>query len=108
MGRMLDTFVTAQIRADATVSDKRPVLYHVRDDGGRHEIDLSVDLGARGVVAFEVKADAAPRAGAARHLAWLRDRLGPSFVMGVVFHTGPRPYELGERLVALPICALWS
>jgi len=29
-------------------------------------------------------------------------------VRGIVFHTGPQPFELGERIWALPICALWS
>jgi hypothetical protein len=26
----------------------------------------------------------------------------------VVLHTGPRLYGLGERIVAVPICALWE
>jgi predicted AAA+ superfamily ATPase len=41
-----------------------------------------------------------------RHLAWLQDRLGERFVRGAVFHTGPRLYELDDRIVAVPICAL--
>ena len=27
---------------------------------------------------------------------------------GVVLHTGPRVYPLGERLLAAPISTLWS
>ncbi len=27
---------------------------------------------------------------------------------GIVLHTGPRPFELGDRLWALLTCALWS
>jgi hypothetical protein len=46
--------------------------------------------------------------GAARHLAWLRDEFGDRFVAGVVLHTGPRAYELGDRLLAVPICTLWA
>ena len=44
----------------------------------------------------------------ARHLAWLRDRMGKRFVAGVVLHTGPRVYTLGDRLVAAAISTLWS
>jgi hypothetical protein len=39
---------------------------------------------------------------------WLRDRLGDRFTRGAVPHTGIRIYELDNRIVALPICALWS
>lgn len=60
------------------------------------------------VVAIEVKAAAAPTVADAKHLAWLRDRLGDRFLAGVVFHTGPRLYRLGERIVAAPIAALWG
>ena len=59
-------------------------------------------------VAIEVKASSAPTPDDARHLATLRDRLGGSFVAGVVFHTGPRVYRLSEGIVAAPISALWA
>ena len=39
---------------------------------------------------------------------WLRDQLGPDFRAGVLFHTGPMPFDLGDRIWALPICALWA
>jgi uncharacterized protein len=60
------------------------------------------------VVGIEVKATAAPSANDARHLVTLRDRLGDSFVAGVVFHTRPRAFELSERIVATPISAFWA
>ncbi|MDE3094374.1 MAG: ATP-binding protein [Chloroflexota bacterium] len=108
LGRFLDTFVAAQIRAEIASCATRPRLYHLREEHGRHEIDILAELGGSKLLAFEVKADAAPDRAAARHLVWLRDRLGERFVCGVVFHTGPAAYELGDRVVALPICALWT
>lgn len=39
---------------------------------------------------------------------WLRDQLGDRFIRGAVLHTGTRSYELGEQILALPICALWT
>jgi uncharacterized protein len=99
--------VAAQIRAELPVCASRLRLYHLREEHGRHEVDLLAEFGAGRVVAFEVKAGAADLH-AARHLAWLRDRLGERFVRGVVFHTGPRPFELDDRILALPVCALWG
>jgi hypothetical protein len=39
---------------------------------------------------------------------WLRDQLGDRFIRGAVLHSGTRVYELGERILALPICAIWT
>jgi predicted AAA+ superfamily ATPase len=108
LGRLLDTFVTSQVRSELPLAENRPRLYHLRTQQGRQEIDLLAELAGGGVVAIEVKADAGPKPESARHLAWLRDLLGDRFVAGVVLHTGPRVYPLGERIVAAPICTLWS
>ncbi len=107
LGRLLDTLVAAQLRPEVSLLP-RARLHHMRTESGRQEIDLVVDLGGGRVVGIEVKAGSAPGPRDARHLAWLRDDLGEKFVRGIVLHTGPRPFELGDRLWALPICALWS
>jgi uncharacterized protein len=108
LGRLLDTFVTAQLRAECAGSRGRPRLYHLREEHGRREVDVLAEIGGRDLLAFEVKADAAPGRDSARHLTWLRDRLGERFVAGVIFHTGPRLFDLGERIIAAPISALWG
>jgi len=107
LGRLLESFVVAQIRAELPLCASRPRLYHLREEHGRHEVDLLAELGAAKLVAFEVKAGAADLR-AARHLVWLREELGDRFSRGVVLHTGPRAYELDNRIIALPICALWG
>ena len=56
----------------------------------------------------QIKASAAPRADDAKHLAWLRDQLDDRFVAGVILHTGPKVYRLGDRIQAVPICCLWA
>lgn len=108
LGRLLDTFVVAQLRSELAVSQTRPRLYHLREEHGRYEVDIVAEVGGQAVICFEVKADAAPDRDAARHLIWMRDRLGDRFVRGVVFHTGPSAFELADRISALPICTLWS
>lgn len=108
IGRLLDTFVAAQIRPEIELTSARPTLYHLREKDGRHEIDLLAELAATNIVAVEVKATAAPNATDARHLSWLRDTLGERFLGGAILHTGPRPFVLADRLLALPICTIWG
>jgi uncharacterized protein len=108
LGRLLDSFVLAQLRAELAIGASRSRLYHLRETHGRHEVDILVELGAGRVLAFEVKAGAVADRDAARHLIWLREQLGERFARGVVFHTGPRAFELGDRILALPICSLWG
>jgi uncharacterized protein len=108
LGRMLDTFVAAQLRPEVTVSASRPRLHHLRTEGGRHEVDLVAELAGQRVIGIDVKAGAAPTGRDSRHLAWLRDELGDRFVRGVVFHTGPRAFSLSDNIVAVPISALWG
>lgn len=106
MGRLLESFVVAQIRAELEWSATRPRMHHLRLEKGEHEVDLILEGGGR-VVAIEVKAAAAVSTRDARHLAWLRDRLGDRFALGVVLHCGKLPRPLGDRLLAAPIESLW-
>ncbi len=108
LGRLLDTFVTAQLRVEMTTAAGRPRLYHLRQEQGRHEVDLLVELGGGRVIGIEVKSDSAPTSESARHLVWLRAQLGDRFVAGVVLHTGPRVYRLGDQVLAAPISTLWA
>jgi predicted AAA+ superfamily ATPase len=108
LGRVLDTFVAAQLRPEVGISESRPRLHHLRTEGGRQEIDLIVELAGQRVIAIEIKASASPASDDARHIAWLRDKLGDRFVAGVVLHTGPRMYPLGDKVIAAPISTLWG
>jgi len=108
LGRLLDTFVVAQLRAELAVTASRPRLYHLRQQQGRVEVDVLAELSGGRLVGLEIKADAAPTAHSARHLATIRDRYPDTFVAGVVLHTGPHAYRLGDRLLAVPISTLWA
>ncbi|WP_239313035.1 ATP-binding protein [Frankia sp. Cj3] len=107
LGRLIDTFVVAQLRPEVTLLHPHARLHHIRSRDGQ-EIDVVIDLGGGEVIGIEIKASSAPTARDARHLMWLRDQLGPDFRAGVVFHTGPIPFDLDDRIWALPICALWA
>lgn len=108
LGRMIDTFVLSQLRAERPLYDHPPQLFHLRQEGGAREVDIVAELGFRKVVGLEIKASSAPTGHDARHLVWLRDQLGETFAGGVVLHTGPYVYRLDERIVAAPIACIWS
>jgi uncharacterized protein len=56
LGRVIDTFVTQQLRGGLEVSPARPRLCHLRDQGGRRAVDIIAELGGERVLGFEIKA----------------------------------------------------
>lgn len=108
LGNLIDTFVVAQLQAEAPVAAARYRLSHLRDQNGRREIDVIAELSRGRLIGIEIKAAADVRRSDARHLIWLRDSIGESFIAGIVLHTGPDTFELDERIVAAPISTLWA
>lgn len=108
LGRFLETFVAAELRAQTSVARMRHRLFHLRQQQGRHEVDIVAEGAGGKVVGIEVKASAAPERQDARHLEWLRDGLGERFLGGVVLHTGPATYRLSDKIQAAPISCLWG
>ena len=107
MGSLLDTWTASLLRAEAQVSAHRHRLYHLRTAQGRRAVDLIADIAGRGIVGVEVKATGTPSPRDARHLMWLRDELGESFIAGVVLNSGTHVHELSDRITAAPFSTLW-
>lgn len=108
LGAMIETFVVAQLRAEAVVTRTRHRLWHLREQDGRREVDVVAELGGGRMVGVEIKAAAGVSRSDARHLVWLSHVLAERFVGGVVLHTGRDTYELADRIVAAPISTLWA
>jgi predicted AAA+ superfamily ATPase len=109
LGRVIETFVLAQLRPERETSATNPTLFHLRTTHGTNEVDLVAETPDGRILGIEVKAGAAPNAHDARHLVWLRDSLPPAqFVAGVLLHTGPRTFSLSDRIHAVPIAAIWG
>ncbi len=108
LGRVLETFVLAQLRPLLDSADRRVRAHHLRLQDGRHEVDVVLEASDGHLVGIEVKASAGPTIADAKHLGWLRDQLGERFTAGIVLHTGRWIYPLGRGITAVPIAALWG
>ncbi len=108
VGRLLDSYVVAQLRSECGVAESAPTIHHLRQANGRHEVDVVLEGPSGRIVGIEIKAASSVDLADARHLVWLRDELGDQFASGVVFHAGRLSYRLADRIWALPIGALWS
>ena len=108
LGAVLECFVGMELAKQLSASRTRASLLHMRTATGA-EVDFVLE-GADGRLAgIEVKASATVRGEDFKHLATMRDRIGPGrFVRGVVLYTGGERLPFGEQLEAWPISALWS
>jgi len=97
LGRLLDTFVAAQLRAELAASSNGPRLYHLRAEQGRREVDLLIETAGGQPIGIEVKAAVTVSASDARHLARLRDQTGDAFTAGIILHTGPHVFPVSDR-----------
>lgn len=105
-GPLLESYVVNEIAKQAGWAQRPVRLSHFRDRDQR-EVDLVLERG-REVIGIEIKANSSPVRAHAKHLAYLRDRLGERFVAGIVLHTGAHRLALGDRLSAVPVSALWA
>jgi uncharacterized protein len=106
LGGLVETFVFTELIKLRALTARGFLLYHYRDRDTR-EVDFVCEGPGRRVVAVEVKASQSPHRSDTRHLAWLRDKLGDRFVAGIVLYLGANSLSLGDRLMLLPMSALW-
>ncbi len=106
-GGLFEAFVAGELRRQLVWADADASLFHFRDRDG-HEVDLIVEDADRNVAGIEVKASSSVGRDDFRGLTYLRDKLGGRFRLGVVLYTGHRALPFGDRLLALPLSAMWT
>lgn len=106
-GALLETFVLNELTKLAAVSAEDVELLHFRERAGR-EVDCILETPDGKVAAVEVKAAATVNLADFKHVAFIRDKVGDDFIAGVVLYTGQRALRFGDRLLALPVSALWA
>ncbi|WP_027482214.1 ATP-binding protein [Deinococcus pimensis] len=107
LGPLLENFVTGEIARQLGWSSVRASLHHYRTASGQ-EVDLVLETPDGRVCAVEVKSSVGVKAADFRGLEALAADLGPRFHRGVVLYAGQRVLPFGERMLAVPIGALWQ
>lgn len=106
-GGLFESLVAGELRRQLVWAQTSARLFHFRDRDGL-EVDIVVESDGRRVAGVEMKAAGSVSQGDFRGLAFLRDKVGDRFAMGVVLYTGRQPLPFGDRLWALPYSALWT
>ena len=108
-GGLLESFVLGELVRSLPMQEARFRLWHWSDPAKKREIDIVAESRDR-LVAIEVKASRTVSARDFRHLKWFASE-GPGArrrVTSILFYLGDETLVFGERLLALPISALWA
>jgi predicted AAA+ superfamily ATPase len=106
LGPLLETFVHAELAKAIALSPHRTTLDHYRDKD-QAEVDFVLERTPGVVVGIDVKASATVHPADFKGLTRLRDALGDRFAQGLILHDGERAISFGDRLMAMPVSALW-
>lgn len=105
-GHLLETFAVNEVHKQLDRIEEPVARGHWRTHDG-DEIDLIIERSDGKIVALEVKAGSRVPGEAFGAMVRLRDRLGDTFLGGVVLYTGSRGYEFDDRVSVVPLDRLW-
>jgi hypothetical protein len=81
-------------------------VFHLRQHGGRREVDLIIQRRDQRVLAMEVKMGGAVGDEDVKNLVWLREQLGEDGLDAVVINSGPRAYRRPDGIAVVPAALL--
>lgn len=106
VGQMFETFAATELLAHIETAQEEVQMFHLRDRDGK-EVDIVLESHGR-MVGIEVKSSSIVSRDDARGLLWLRDRLGDDFAGGAILSSASVPFQIDDRVWALPLSALWG
>ncbi len=104
LGALFQSLVTLSVRVYAQANEAK--VFHLRTQGGEHEVDLIVQGAGGRVVALEVKLTQTASHSDTRHLRWLAERIGPTLADAAVITTGPEAYRRPDGIAVIPAALL--
>ena len=104
LGALFQSLVTLSVRVYAQANEAK--VFHLRTQGGEHEVDLIVQGVDGRIVALEVKLAATVSDRDTRHLRWLAERIGPDLADSAVITTGPEAYRRRDGIAVIPAALL--
>jgi hypothetical protein len=105
-GRMLETFVYAELLKLASWSNQQMRLFHFRSHAG-DEVDFVVERSDGRIVGIEVKSQRSLGSESFKGLRLLQQQQKNRFHRGIVLFGGKQTVSFGSDLFAVPIPALW-
>lgn len=106
-GQLVETFVFAELRRQLTWAATEVTIYHWQDRAGA-EVDIVLEAADGRIAGLEIKSGQTAKPEWFRWLGQMRDAIGDKFKVGVALYTGDQILPFGDRLLAVPISALWE
>lgn len=104
LGALFESLVTQTVRVLAQANQAR--TYHMRLQGGDHEVDIIVELPDLRVLAVEAKVSPIVHPADVVHLNWLEAQLPGRVVDKVIVNTGDRAYRRPDGVAVVPLALL--
>ena len=104
LGALFESLVTLSVHVYAARSESQ--VRHLRTARGRQEVDLIVERADGSVVAIEVKLARSVCSDDAKHLTWLKRKLGDRVLDQVIITTGPKAYRREDGIAVVPLALL--
>lgn len=100
LGALFESLCTLSLRVYAQASEAR--VYHLRTNGGEHEVDLIIEREDGRVLAVEFKLARDINDDDVRHLKWLANQMGDTLLDAVVVSTGAQAYRRPDGIAVVP------
>jgi len=101
LAALFESLVAQSVRVFA--QSARGKVFHLRTQGGEHEIDLIVERPDHKVLAIEVKLSTAPGPADSRHLTWLEGQIGDNLLDKVLVTTGEYAFRQQDGTAVVPL-----
>jgi uncharacterized protein len=104
LGALFEHLAALSIHTYAEAAEAR--VGHLRTRNNDHEVDLIVQHADGRVLAIEVKLADRVEDADAKHLHWLRDRIGTDFIGAIVIYAGEHAYRRRDDVAVIPLALL--
>lgn len=106
-GKVLETFVFAELLKHTTTADDDYQLMYYRD-ADKFEVDVIIENTVGQLVGVDIKASATVKQSDLRGLKKFAGLAGGQFKMGVLLYDGTETMPLGDGIWAAPLSSLWG
>lgn len=104
LGALFEHLVALSVHTYAEAAEAR--VSHLRTRNNDHEVDLIVQHADGRSLAIEVKLADRVEDIDAKHLHWLRDRIGNDLIDAVIIYAGERAYRRRDEVAVVPLALL--